>query len=229
MQMALRRSAERGHVNLGWLDSHHTFSFGSYHDPRFMGFGHLRVINEDRVDPGEGFMSHGHRNMEIVSYPVSGALAHRDSTGGEHTIHTGEVQVMRAGRGIQHEEMNASREDPVHFLQIWLLPREANTEPGYAQKDFGRTEGITLVVSPDGRDGSLPIGQDVDLHRALLPAGDTARVDVVRKRAWVQVVHGTLDVNDVRLFAGDGLAIVDADHLDLTAHDEVEALVFDLL
>jgi redox-sensitive bicupin YhaK (pirin superfamily) len=228
--ITIRRSAERGHVEMGWLDSHHTFSFGHYHDPRFMGFGHLRVINEDRVEPGQGFMPHGHRDMEIVSYVVDGALAHEDSTGSGGVIRPGEVQVMSAGRGIRHSEMNGSAEEPVHFLQIWLLPKAGGTEPGYAQRDFGRDPGLRLVVSPDGRDGSLPIGQDVDLHRALLPAGEGATLTLRRKRAWVQVVRGTLDVNGARLFPGDGASFTDTSALSLAAVDgDVEALAFDLL
>ncbi|MCB9683375.1 MAG: pirin family protein [Alphaproteobacteria bacterium] len=227
--MAIRRAAERGHADHGWLDSHHTFSFASYHDPRFMGFSHLRVINEDRVAAGGGFPTHPHRNMEIVSYVIDGALAHRDTLGTGSVIRPGEVQLMSAGSGIQHSEMNASRTDGVHFLQIWVLPAQAATTPRYDQRDFGRTPGVQLVVSPDGRDGSLTIGQDTDIHRALLPGGETATVDLRHTRAWVQVVRGTLDVDGARLFPGDGLAVDGATALHLSAHDDVEALVFDLV
>ena len=224
----IRRSGERGHVNFGWLDSHHTFSFGSYHDPRFMGFGHLRVINEDRVRPGAGFGAHGHRDMEIISYVVDGGLAHEDSTGGKGVIRPGEVQVMSAGRGVRHAEMNGSATEPVHFLQIWLLPAATGGAPGYAQRDFGREPGLRLLVSPDGREGSLPIGQDADLHRALLPDGETATLPVRRHRAWVQVVRGTLEVNGARLNAGDGAALSEVSSLALAAVGDVEALLFDL-
>lgn len=225
----IRRSEARGHAAWGWLDSHHTFSFGEYYDARFMGFGHLRVINEDRVLPGQGFGAHGHRNMEIISYVIDGALAHEDSTGSSGVIRPGEVQVMTAGRGIQHAEMNGSKTDPVHFLQIWLLPREANTAAGYAQKDFGRSPGLTLLASPEARDGSLAIGQDTDLYRALLAADERVTLSLRHDRAWVQVVRGTLDVNGARLFAGDGASLVDVRELSLHAHDDVEALVFDVL
>ncbi|MCA9572549.1 MAG: pirin family protein, partial [Myxococcales bacterium] len=185
--------------------------------------------NQDRVAPGAGFPTHGHRNMEIVSYVVDGALAHRDTLGTGSVIRPGEVQLMSAGSGIQHSEMNASDTEGVHFLQIWLLPREGLTKPRYAQQDFGREAGLRLVVSPDGRDGSLQIGQDVDLHRALLPDGQATELALRRSRAWVQVVHGTLDVNGARLFPGDGAALTDTRALRLTPHGEVEALVFDLL
>lgn len=229
--MEIRRAAARGQVELGWLHSRHTFSFGHYHDPRFMGFGPLRVINEDRVEPGTGFGEHGHRSMEIVSYVVSGALGHQDSTGAAGVIRPGEVQVMSAGRGVRHSEMNGSDTERVHFLQIWLMPTRQDTQPGYDQKDFGHGEGLTLLVSPDARDGSLPILQDADLWRAILPAGGAARLTLrggSSRRAWVQVVRGTLDVNGVRLYAGDGLAVTDTPALDLTAADAAEALVFDL-
>lgn len=229
MQMHIRRAADRGHADYGWLDSHHSFSFADYYDPRYMGFGHLRVINQDRVSPGRGFGVHPHRNMEIVSYVVEGALEHRDTLGTGSVIRPGEVQLMSAGRGIAHSEMNASRQDPVHFLQIWLLPAAAGTPPRYDQRAFPRTErGLRLVVSPDGRDGSLTIGQDVDLYRLLLDEGQTAEHRLARPRAWVQVVHGELEVEGVLLRPGDGLAIEDGGLLRMTARGEVEALLFDL-
>lgn len=180
MQMAIRRADQRGRADFGWLDSRHTFSFGSYWDPAYMGFGDLRVVNEDKVAPGGGFPQHPHRNMEIVSYVVKGGLAHRDSTGAGGVIRPGQVQVMSAGRGVVHSEMNASDTEPVHFLQIWLLPREAGTQPRYDDKTFDATPGVRLVVSPDGRDGSLTIGQDTDLYRVLLDPGGEARHELVR-------------------------------------------------
>lgn len=224
----VRRSAARGHVELGWLDSRHTFSFGHYYDPRFMGFGPLRVINEDRVAPGAGFTPHGHRNMEIISYVVGGTLAHEDSTGSGGLIHHGEVQVMSAGQGIRHSEMNHSQTAPVHFMQIWVEPRTLGTTPGYTQREFPEADGLTLLVSADGRQGSLVIDQDVDLHRALLPAGGEAHLDLRHRQAWVQVIEGAMEVNGVALSAGDGAAITEAAALDLTTEAGVEALAFDL-
>jgi redox-sensitive bicupin YhaK (pirin superfamily) len=227
--MEIRRASARGHADHGWLDSHHTFSFAGYYDPGFMGFGPLRVINEDRVAPGRGFGSHSHRNMEIVSYVVAGGLEHRDTLGTGSVIRPGEVQVMSAGRGIAHSEMNASADEPVHFLQIWLLPAEGGGEPGYQQKAFPTDQtGIRLVVSPDGRDGSLRIKQDTDLYRVLLDEGTSRDHALRRDRAWVQVVRGELDVNGALLQPGDGLAVVDAGALTLKAHSDVEALLFDL-
>ncbi|MCB9791316.1 MAG: pirin family protein [Alphaproteobacteria bacterium] len=229
MQMEIRRSAQRGHADHGWLDSHHTFSFASYHDPRHMGFGALRVINEDRVAPGAGFGTHGHRNMEIISYPVSGGLGHRDSTGSASVIHHGDVQVMSAGQGVRHSEMNGSQSEPVHFLQIWILPREGGGEARYEEKHFALDQrGLVLLVSGDGRDGSLRIGQDAELWRALLQEGEALTFTPRRGRQWVQVVSGTLEVSGALLQAGDGLAITEAQALSLRAQSEVEALLFDL-
>lgn len=229
--MQIRRSHERGRVRMGWLDSHHTFSFGSYHDPRFMGFGPLRVINEDRVDPGAGFPTHGHRDMEILSYVVEGALAHQDSTGGGGVIQPGEVQVMSAGSGVHHSEMNGSRVAPVHFLQIWLVPTSRGAAPRYAQRDFGREEGVTLLVSPEGRDGSLSIRQDADVYRVRSRDGASTSLALRHPNAWVQVVHGSFSLAGERLEAGDGAALTEVASLSLTARapeDLAEALVFDL-
>ena len=229
--MQIRRSHERGRVRMGWLDSHHTFSFGSYHDPRFMGFGPLRVINEDRVDPGAGFPTHGHRDMEILSYVVEGALAHENSTGGGGVIHPGEVQVMSAGAGVHHSEMNGSRVEPVHFLQIWLVPTTRGAAPRYAQRDFGRAEGVTLLVSPEGREDSLPIRQDADVYRVRLRDGDAASLALRHRNAWVQVVHGGFALEGERLEPGDGAALTEVTALALTARAPeglAEALLFDL-
>jgi redox-sensitive bicupin YhaK (pirin superfamily) len=226
--ITLRPADDRGHANFGWLDSRHTFSFGGYHDPAHMGFGHLRVINEDRVSPRGGFDTHGHRDMEIISYVVAGALAHRDSTGSAGVITPGEVQVMSAGRGIRHSEMNGSASEPVRFLQMWVVPAAQGTEPRYAQKHFAPRDGVTLLVSPDARDGSLAIGQDTDLYRALLPAGRAEALALRGRRAWVQVVRGALRVNGASVSAGDGAAIVDEPALSLEATSDAEALVFDL-
>lgn len=228
MNAVIRPATTRGKANFGWLDSRHTFSFGQYHDPAHMGFGHLRVINEDHVVPGAGFGTHPHRNMEIVTYVVDGVLAHKDSTGHAGEIRPGDVQLMSAGRGITHSEMNGSQSQPVHFLQIWVLPAQGGTAPRYAQEHFGTDPGLRLVVSPDGRDGSLRIGQDVDLHRALFPVGHTEALSLRHQRAWVQVVSGTLGVNGAALNAGDGIALSDVSTLDLTARTDVNALIFDL-
>jgi redox-sensitive bicupin YhaK (pirin superfamily) len=233
--MLLHRPAHaRGQVRTGWLDSRHSFSFGHYHDPAWMGFGPLRVINEDRVSGGGGFAPHGHANMEILSWVLEGGLQHRDSTGGGGVIRPGDLQAMSAGHGVEHSEFNASASEPVHFLQIWILPARAGTAPRYEQRAFlsadGRpSDGLTLVASPDGRDGSLTIGQDVDLYRALLAPGARVEPALRRRRAWVQVVHGELEVEGALLRAGDGLAVVDAGHLRMEARDRVEALLFDLL
>ena len=227
--MEIRRSKNRGHANHGWLDSYHSFSFASYWDPRYTGFRDLRVINQDSVLPGQGFGRHPHRNMEIISYVVSGGLDHRDTLGNGSTIRPGEVQLVSAGSGIAHSEYNHSADESVEFLQIWVLPREDGGEPGYQQRDFGREPGSRRLVSPDGRDNSLQIKQDTELWRLILPGGQSAAHEVVRGHVWVQIVRGTLDVNDTRLFSGDGAAISDVGRLSFDASNgEVEALVFDL-
>lgn len=231
MRMAIRRSADRGGADHGWLKTRHTFSFAGYYDPGFMGFGPLRVINQDRVEAGRGFGTHGHRNMEIISYVVSGALEHRDSMGTGSVIRPGEVQLMSAGTGVTHSEMNHSAEEEVQFLQIWILPEQGGTRPRYEQKAFATApdDGVRLVVSPDGRDGSLTVGQNVDLYRVLLAPGQRASQALTRRRAWIQVVCGPLQANDVLLNDGDGLAIESPGDVDLIAGDsEVEALLFDL-
>ena len=227
--ITIRKSDDRGAVDIGWLNSRHSFSFGQYYDAAHMGFGHLRVINQDVVQPGTGFGTHGHQNMEIISYVIDGTLAHRDSTGTQGVIQPGDVQVMSAGSGIRHSEMNGSRQETVQFLQIWLLPREGGTPPGYDQKAFLPAPGATLLVSPEGRHGSLSIRQDVDLHRVLMAPGDALTLDIQRQRAWVQLIKGTLRVGDHVLQPGDGAAITEAEQLNLTALDHVEALLFDLL
>ncbi len=231
--ITLRRSEERGHVDFGWLDSRHTFSFGHYMDPRHMGFRTLRVINDDRVVPGAGFGEHGHRDMEIISYVVAGALAHKDSLGNVETVGPGEVQVMTAGTGIRHSEFNGSNTEPLRFLQMWVLPRENGLTPGYVQKRFGRDDKcgrLALLVSPDGRDGSLPIHQDVSLSAALLAAGQAVTAPVTAGRhLWVQVVRGGVALGDLTLREGDGAAVSDETAVVLTGlDDESEVLVWDL-
>ncbi len=230
--IAIRRSEERGRFDHGWLDTRHTFSFADYHDPRFMGFRDLRVVNEDRVRPGEGFGTHGHRDMEIVSYVLEGALAHRDSLGNGSTIRPGEVQRMSAGTGIRHSEFNASRDEPVHFLQIWFLPARTGLAPGYEQRAFPEAERrgrLRLLVSPDGADGSLTIHQDVSVLGALLAPGEEVRRELAPGRhAWVQVARGAVELNGSALRQGDGAAVSDERSLAIRGLDAAEVLVFDL-
>lgn len=228
MNMEIRRADQRGHADHGWLDSRHTFSFADYHDPRHMGFGDLRVINQDRVEAGQGFGTHSHRNMEIVSYVLDGALGHKDTLGTGATIRPGEIQLMSAGKGIAHSEMNASKTDPVRFLQIWILPREANTDPGYQQREIPDRDGLVLLVSPDGRDGSLTIRQNTELWRLRAKAGESLPFSPSRGKVWIQVVTGELEVAGVSLRDGDGLAVTDPRELQLVTKTPVEALVFDL-
>ena len=229
MQTQLRKAKDRGAANWGWLDTRHSFSFANYYDPQHMGFGPLRVINEDHVVGGAGFGAHPHRDMEIITYAVDGALAHRDSSGGGGVLRHGDVQTMSAGRGVVHEEMNGSDDEPVHFLQIWLVPRSRGGEPRYAQKQFPlQQRGAVLVASPDGREGSLEVDQDVDLWRLLIDAGDSLAHRLRGRRAWVQVVTGELEVAGTTLRAGDGLAIEDAEVVDIDVREDVEALLFDL-
>lgn len=228
--MQLFPSCERGRTRLPWLDSRHSFSFGHYYEPRRMGFGALRVINEDIVAPEGGFSTHPHANMEIVSIVLSGALAHRDSMGNVQTIRAGEVQRMSAGTGIEHSEFNPSSSEPVHFLQVWLLPRHRDRPPSYDQRAFdeaGRRGRWQTLVTPDGRDGSLAIDQDASLHLATLQAGSTlVRPLDAGRRAFLQVVSGALDAGDQPLSAGDGLAITGGDELVLRAEVDSAVLLF---
>ena len=232
--ITIRRAEERGHFEKGWLDTRHTFSFADYHDERFMGFSDLRVINEDRVLPGKGFGSHGHRDMEILSYVLEGELGHQDSMGNGSTIRPGELQRMSAGAGVVHSERNASAEHVVHFLQIWILPRERGIPPGYEQRAFPEAERrgrLRLVASPDGRDASVTIHQDAAVFAGILGPGQRARHEIPGGRsAWVQVARGEVTVNGERLSAGDGLAATGEAGLDLagTGKADAEVLVFDL-
>ncbi len=230
--ITVRRSEDRGAANFGWLDSKHTFSFGSYMDPNHMGFGPLRVINEDRVKPGTGFDTHGHRDMEIISYVLEGALEHKDSIGTGSVIRPGEVQRMSAGSGIRHSEYNHSQEDPVHFLQIWIIPDEDGIEPGYEQKAFADEEKrgrFRLVASPDGSDGSVKLHQDVRLFAGLFDKDEMASLQVDSNRyVWVQIARGEVIVNGTPLSAGDGLALRDVTSVDVTGVNDAEVLVFDM-
>ncbi len=229
----LRHSADRGTADFGWLDSRHTFSFGEYHDPRHMGFGPLRVINEDRVSPGQGFGTHGHADMEIISYVLEGALEHKDSIGTGSVIRPGDVQVMSAGTGIRHSEFNHSRSEPVHFLQIWIVPDRKGIAPRYEQKTFSKQDKrgrLRLVGSPDGRDGSIVIYQNVMLFAALLDEGQKVEHALAPKRkAWVQVVRGSIRIGADELTAGDGAAIDGEPAVRLAAtRNSTEILLFDL-
>jgi quercetin 2,3-dioxygenase len=231
--ITVRHAAERGTANLGWLDSRHTFSFGQYYDPNHMGFGPLRVINEDRVRPGAGFETHGHRDMEIISYVLEGALEHKDSIGNGSVIRPGDMQVMSAGTGIRHSEFNHSKSEPVHFLQIWVLPDRQGLAPRYDQKTFPASEKrgrLRLVGSPDGRDGSIVIHQDTDIYDALLSSGDAVTNNLkTGHKSWVQVVRGAVEVNGTAADAGDGVAVEDEAVLTVMSHaDDSEVLVFDL-
>jgi redox-sensitive bicupin YhaK (pirin superfamily) len=231
--ITIRRAVDRGHANLGWLDSHHSFSFGNYYDPDHMGFGLLRVINEDRVEPGAGFDTHGHRDMEILSVVLEGALEHKDSIGTGSVIRPGDVQRMSAGSGIRHSEFNHSPREPVHFLQIWLLPGQTGLTPGYEQKSFANGEKrnlLRLIASPDGRDGSLTVHQDATVYASLLNQGEQAAHALpAGRKAWLQVARGTLALNGEALSQGDGAAVENETVLTVTGRSEgAEFLLFDL-
>lgn len=225
-------SKSRGTADHGWLKSYHTFSFANYHNPSMMGFGSLRVINDDRVQAGQGFGTHGHRDMEIISYVVDGALEHKDSLGNGSVMHGGEVQRMTAGTGVTHSEFNHSQEVPVRFLQIWVLPDKAGLTPGYEQKRFddqAKRDRLRLVVSRDGRDGALSVNQDVDLYASVLSAGSELTHELATgRKVWVQIVRGTISANGERLGGGDGMAMTDVERIDLRADAEAEFLLFDL-
>ena len=229
----VRRSHERGHATHGWLDSHHTFSFAGYHDPQFMGFGPLRVINEDRVTGGQGFGAHAHNNMEIISYVVDGALEHKDSMGTGSVMRAGDVQVMSAGEGVTHSEFNASPTDPVHFLQIWVIPHTRDTTPRYQQthiNEQSRRDKWSLIISPDERDDALHILQDVRLLSTLISKDTPLSYDAQpQRRLWLQVVRGQVRLSDgTSLVAGDGAAMMDQSHLELRGVEEAEVILFDM-
>lgn len=232
MNQILRPADARGAADFGWLKSRHSFSFGSYYDPEHIGFGALRVINEDRVEPSAGFGTHPHRNMEIISYVISGALEHKDSLGTGSVIRPGELQRMTAGTGVTHSEYNHSDDDLVHFLQIWIVPERDGLKPGYEQKTFPqveRTDALRLLGSRDARDGSVTIHQDVDLYGSVLTADKSLTFDIrPGRKIWIQMVRGRLTANGQTLEAGDGLGILDEGPLALTAGDTSEFLLFDL-
>ena len=230
--LAVRHADDRGLANFGWLNSRHTFSFGHYYDPQFMGFGPLRVINEDRVQPGKGFDTHGHSDMEIISYVLGGALEHKDSMGIGSVIRPGDVQRMTAGTGVRHSEFNASDTELVHFLQIWILPEQDGLEPSYEQKSFADDEKLgrlRLVGSPNGRDGSITIHQDVDLYASLLSNGATVQHELAEgRKGWIQVANGNVVLNDIALAAGDGVAVDSAETIVISGAQTAEVLLFDM-
>lgn len=230
MMISIRRSTERGKGEFEWLKSRHTFSFGSYYDQKYMGFSALRVINDDEVIAGAGFPTHGHRDMEIISYVLKGEIAHRDSEGNVTRLPAGEFQLMSAGSGISHSEYNASQTQPLKFLQIWIQPNVYGREPGYQQKDFGSEAGLTLVVSPDGEQGSLKIKQDASLYQLLLQSGDNASMaNPHQRKQYVHVIEGELQVEGETLQPGDGAQLEQVDILRLVAGETgTRALVFDL-
>jgi redox-sensitive bicupin YhaK (pirin superfamily) len=229
--ITIRPSVERGNFNFGWLDTKHTFSFGNYYDPKYMGFGNLLVINEDIIAPGQGFGTHGHRDMEIVTYVIEGELEHQDSIGNTATIPQGEVQRMTAGTGIRHSEYNHSRREPVHLLQIWITPDTKDLTPSYEQKSFSQEEKqskLCLLASRDGRENSLKIHQNLDLFGSILDNGQQIKYELKDKDySWIQLVKGELNVNDKMLKAGDGMAIKEENKLTLkSCQENTEFLLF---
>lgn len=230
--MRIRRAADRGHADHGWLNAYHTFSFSGYYDPAQMGFRSLRVMNEDRVQPGKGFGTHPHRDMEIVTYVLEGALEHKDSMGNGEILRPGEFQRMSAGTGITHSEFNPSRSELVHLYQIWLLPERKGIEPSYEQKQFddgGMTNRLRLVASPDAIDGSLKIHQDVRIYLAKLAEGvKVTHEPATGRHAWLQVLRGTVTLNEQQLDTSDGAAISDEHRLDIWALRTAEIMLFDL-
>jgi redox-sensitive bicupin YhaK (pirin superfamily) len=228
----IRKSEERGHANLGWLDSHFTFSFADYFDPEHVQFRTLRVMNDDRVAGGGGFPRHPHRDMEIVTYVLAGALEHRDSLGNGSVIKPGDVQYMSAGTGVAHSEFNASKTEPVHLYQIWMLPEKPGLQPAYDQKNFSEAEKrgkLRLVASPDGRDGSVKIRQDNELYVTVLGHGQSVKHDLKPDRhAYVQVARGSVQLNGKKLDEGDGAAISTEKAVELTGVKDAEVLLFDL-
>jgi redox-sensitive bicupin YhaK (pirin superfamily) len=230
--MQLRKASERGTTDWGWLDSRHTFSFGESHDPGQMGFRSLRVINDDRVAAGQGFGTHGHRDMEILSYVLEGALEHRDSTGGGGVIRPGELQFMRAGSGVFHSEYNHSKTEPVHFLQIWILPEQRNLAPAYDQRAFdakAASERLLLVASRDGREDSIALARDADLLVGRLKTGERREHALAGGRhGWLHLARGRARVNGLDLVEGDGLALADERQVEVEALADAEVLLFDL-
>lgn len=228
--LTIRKSEQRGSADHGWLNSHHTFSFANFYDPENMGFSRLRVINDDSVAPGMGFGTHGHRDMEIISYVLEGEIAHKDSQGNVKTLPAGEFQLMSAGSGITHSEYNHSQQEQLKFLQIWIEPNVHGQQPEYQQKDFGQTLGLTHVISPNGENGTLQIKQNVHLHQLLLNSAESLTLESQLPNQYVHVISGRLDVNGEELGPGDGLKVSDETALRFTSVGEpqVKALIFEL-
>ena len=230
--ITIRKANERGHARHGWLESYHTFSFADYYNPAFMGFRTLCVINEDRVNPQQGFGTHPHQDMEIISYILEGALEHKDSMGTGSVIHPGEIQLMSAGTGVMHSEFNPSKKDLVHFLQMWILPDKKGLKPQYQQKDFSkekRKQPLSLMVSPNGEEGSLKINQDVKLFLVDLSKGQQQSTILKTKRhAWVQMLKGQVQLNKISLREGDGAAVSDEEKIALIANIPARLMLFDL-
>ena len=230
--ITIRKSSDRGHLNHGWLDTYHTFSFGNYHDPKHVHFRSLRVINEDVVAAGRGFGRHPHDHMEILTWVLSGELAHTDSLGSQRTLKPGEMQRMSAGTGIEHSEFNGSTTDPVHLLQIWIMPTHKNAAPAYDQSEFplaGRANRLQLLASPEGVDGSLTLGADARVYAAHIDPGRSVNLEIdVGRRAWVQVSRGAVTLNGQPLAQGDGAGVTDEAALTIGATESSEVLVFDL-
>lgn len=229
--MTLRRAEDRGHADHGWLDSYHTFSFAGYYDPAHMGFRSLRVINDDKVAPGAGFGTHPHRDMEIITYVLSGALEHKDSMGNGRIIRPGEVQYMAAGTGVQHSEFNPSDKEPVHLLQIWIQPDRKGAKPRYEEKSLAKAKSgaLQLIASKAGRDGSIQINQDTDLYVAKLNSGDQLIQELSPQRhAWLHVAEGEVSLNGQQLKAGDAAALSDERRIELAANQNSQVLLFDL-
>lgn len=225
----LRKAEERGHANHGWLDSWHTFSFANYYDANFMGFSALRVINEDVIAGGQGFGTHPHKDMEILTYVLSGTVEHQDSMGNKEQIPAGEFQIMSAGTGVRHSEYNASSSEPLHLYQIWIIPEKTGIEPRYDQRRFADVQGRQLILSPDAREGSLKVYQDMTLSRWVLKAGESDSIALdPSRRIWIQVVKGEVQVNDQTIAASDALAIWEESALALKASSDAEILLFDL-
>ncbi len=225
----LRKAQDRGHANHGWLDSYHTFSFANYYDANFMGFSALRVINEDVIDGGQGFGTHPHKDMEILTYVLSGTVEHQDSMGNKEQIPAGEFQIMSAGTGVRHSEYNGSKDVPLHLYQIWIIPEKTGIEPRYAQRRFDDVQGRQLVLSPDARDGSLKVYQDMTLSRWAFKAGERGVADVAEgRKIWIQVVKGDVTVNGEAATTSDAFAIWDEATLEITASSDAEILLFDL-
>ncbi|MFJ5441896.1 pirin family protein [Pectobacterium sp. CHL-2024] len=225
----LRQAQDRGHANHGWLDSWHTFSFADYYDPDFMGFSALRVINEDFIEGGQGFGTHPHKDMEILTYVLSGAVEHQDSMGNKEQVPAGEFQIMSAGTGIRHSEYNASKDEQLHLYQIWIIPEKTGLAPRYEQKRFDVQQGRQLVLSPDAREGSLKVFQDMTLWRWALKAQEQSVYQIqAGRRVWVQVVRGTVEINGQKAEASDAFAVWDETAIAVHANEDSEILLFDL-